>query len=121
VFGLDWTWQSFDLDRDMPRVDAALGRAVNEATRGSLDEFRARGGKLIIYHGLADTLVAPGPSVAFYQRQARELGGATRLRQMARLFLAPGMTHCAGGPGPNAFNSTIGDGAPPQGSDDADH
>ncbi len=121
VFGSDWTWQSFDLDRDMLRVDAALGSAVNDATRGSLDAFRARGGKLIMYHGLADTLVAPGPSVAFYQRQARKLGGATRLHQMARLFLAPGMAHCAGGPGPNAFNSTIGDGAPPQGLDDADH
>src|SRR6185437_16087872 len=108
VFGPDWTWRSFDLDRDMPRVDAALAKDVNGATGGSLEAFRARGGKLIMYHGLADSLVAPGQSVAFYQRQSRELGGAARLRQTARLFLAPGMMHCGGGPGPNAFNSAIG-------------
>lgn len=120
VFGPNWTWRSFDLDRDMPRVDTALAKDVDGATRGSLEAFRTRAGKLIIYHGLADSLVAPGQSLAFYQRQSRELGGATRLRQTARLFLAPGMMHCAGGPGPNAFNSAIGGAAPPQGSD-ADH
>ncbi len=120
VFGPDWNWQSFDLDRDMPRVDAALANDVNGTTRGSLEAFKARGGKLIMYHGLADSLVAPGQSVAFYQRQVRELGGSARLRQTARLFLAPGTSHCGGGPGPNAFNS-VGGVAPPQGADDADH
>jgi feruloyl esterase len=120
VFGPDWTWRDFDLDRDMPRVDAALGPDVNDATRGSLDAFRARGGKLIIYHGLADTLVPPGQTVAFFERQARELGGAAHLGQVARLFLAPGMMHCAGGAGPDAFNSAVGGAAPPKGSG-ADH
>jgi hypothetical protein len=120
VFGPDWNWRNFDFDRDMPRVDAALARYVNDTTTGSLEAFRARGGKLILFHGLADSLVAPGQSVAFYQRQARELGGVTRLRQAARLFLVPGMMHCGGGPGPDAFNS-VGSVAPPQGADDADH
>lgn len=115
VFGADWTWRRFDLDRDMPRVDAALAADVNDATRGSLKAFRARGGKLIVYHGLADTLVPPGQSVAFFDRQARELGGA-RLGEFARLFMAPGMMHCAGGAGPDAFNSAIAGAAPPAGS-----
>src|SRR4051812_32007767 len=91
----------------MPIVDAALGGAINDATRGSLAAFRARGGKLILYHGLADTLVPPGQSVAFYERQARKLGGMARLRGTARLFLAPGMMHCGGGPGPDSFNSAF--------------
>lgn len=107
VFGADWTWRRFELDRDMPRVDAALAADVNDATRGSLKAFQARGGKLIVYHGLADTLVPPGQSVAFFERQARELGGAARLGQAARLFMAPGMMHCAGGEGPDAFNSAV--------------
>lgn len=107
VFGPAWDWRGFDFDRDMPIVDDALADDVNDATRGSLSAFAARGGKLIIYHGLADTLVPPGQSVAFYNRQARGMGGISRLRNVARLFLAPGMMHCGGGPGPDSFNSAF--------------
>lgn len=119
VFGADWDWKDFDFDRDMPAVDARLDPVVNDATRGSLEAFAARGGKLIIYHGLADTLVAPGQSVAFYERQAAQPGGRN-LADHARLFLAPGMTHCGGGTGPDAFNATLG--IPPRPpADDATH
>lgn len=113
VFGADWDWKGFDFDRDMPVVQARLDPIVNDATRGSLDAFAARGGKLIIYHGLADTLVAPGQSVAFYERHAAQLGGIGKLADHARLFLAPGMMHCGGGAGPDAFNATLGIPAPP--------
>lgn len=120
VFGADWDWKGFDFDRDMPEVQARLDMIVNDATRGSLQAFVARGGKLIIYHGLADTLVAPGQSVAFYERQAAQLGGVHKLEDNARLFLAPGMMHCGGGAGPDAFNATLG--IPPRPPvDDAEH
>ncbi|MFV3130927.1 tannase/feruloyl esterase family alpha/beta hydrolase [Niveispirillum sp. KHB5.9] len=108
VFGADWDWRGFDLDRDMPRIDAALSDIVNDATKGSLQAFKARGGKLIIYHGLADTLVPPGQSVAFYDRQVAELGGLAQAEEAARLFMAPGLMHCGGGTGPDAFNSAAG-------------
>lgn len=117
VFGGSWDWRGFDLDRDMPIVDGALAADVNDATRGSLEAFRARGGKLILYHGLADTLVPPGQTVAFYDRQARALSGVSRLRETARLFLAPGVMHCGGGTGPDSFNSaSVGVLAPPAAS-----
>lgn len=108
VFGADWDWQGFDFEGDMPKVTARLDEAVNDATRGSLKAFQARGGKLIIYHGLSDSLVAPGQSVAFYERQAEKLGGMEAARDTARLFLAPGMMHCGGGSGPDSFNSSLG-------------
>lgn len=108
VFGADWDWKGFDFDRDMPAVEVQLDMVVNDATRGSIAPFAARGGKLIIYHGLADTLVAPAQSVAFYERQARQLSGARKIEDHARLFLAPGMMHCGGGAGPDAFNATLG-------------
>jgi hypothetical protein len=120
VFGANWDWRGFDFDRDMPIVNARLDPAVNDATRGSLAAFAARGGKLIVFHGLADTLVAPGQSVAFFDRHAAQMGGIRRLSNSARLFLAPGMMHCGGGTGPDAFNSTLG--IPPRPpSDDARH
>ncbi len=112
VFGAGWDWKAFDFNRDMPAVQARLDPIVNDATRGSLGAFAARGGKLIIYHGLADTLVAPAQSVAFYERHAAQLGGIDKLADNARLFLAPGMMHCGGGTGPDAFNGTLG--IPPQ-------
>ncbi|MEG3181291.1 tannase/feruloyl esterase family alpha/beta hydrolase [Sphingomonas sp. LT1P40] len=120
VFGPNWDWKNFDFDRDMPTVNARLDPIVNDATRGSLAAFAARGGKLIVYHGLADTLVAPGQSVAFFDRHAAQMGGAGKLADSARLFLAPGMMHCGGGTGPDAFNATLG--IPPRPpSDDAQH
>ncbi|RYY27622.1 MAG: tannase/feruloyl esterase family alpha/beta hydrolase [Sphingomonadales bacterium] len=120
VFGADWDWRGFDFGRDMPTVDARLGPIVNDATRGSLAAFAARGGKLIVYHGLADTLVAPGQSVAFFDRHAAEMGGVEKLADSSRLFLAPGVMHCGGGTGPASFNATAG--IPPRPpSDDARH
>ncbi|MFL9841113.1 tannase/feruloyl esterase family alpha/beta hydrolase [Sphingomonas sp. ST-64] len=120
VFGADWDWRGFDFERDMPIVDARLGPVVNDAIRGNLSAFAARGGKLIVFHGLADTLVAPGQSVAFFDRHAAQMGGATRLADSARLFLAPGMMHCGGGTGPDSFNTTLG--IPPRPpSDDPRH
>lgn len=120
VFGPNWDWKGFDFDRDMPIVDARLDAIVNDATRGSLAPFAARGGKLIVFHGLADTLVAPGQSVAFFDRHAAQMGGTATLADSARLFLAPGMMHCGGGTGPDAFNATLG--IPPRPpSDDAQH
>ncbi|MDF7774056.1 tannase/feruloyl esterase family alpha/beta hydrolase [Sphingomonas sp. AOB5] len=120
VFGTDWDWKGFDFDRDMPIVDAQLDPIVNDATRGSLAAFAARGGKLIVFHGLADTLVAPGQSAAFFDRHAAQMGGMSKLGGSARLFLAPGMMHCGGGTGPDAFNTTLG--IPPRPpSDDTRH
>jgi hypothetical protein len=120
VFGPNWDWRSLDIERDMPIVDAKLGPDVNDATRGSLAAFAARGGKLIIFHGLADALVPPSQSVAFYERQARQLGGVARLQRNARLFMIPGVMHCGGGPGPDSFSSTLA-GIPLPPANDAGH
>jgi len=119
VFGADWRWQDFDFDRDMPVVEDRLGPIVNDATRGSLRAFAERGGKLIVFHGLEDTLVAPGQSVDFFKRHAGEIGDEAMARS-ARLYLAPGMMHCGGGSGPDSFNASLG--IPPKPpTDDARH
>lgn len=120
VFGADWDWREMDFERDMPIVDDRLGDIVNDATRGSLQEYAARGGKLIVFHGLADTLVPPAQSIDFFERHAAQMGGPENLGEHARLFMAPGVMHCGGGTGPDAFNSTLG--IPPRPpSDDSRH
>ena len=42
VFGRDWNWRTFDFDRDMPKVDAELGPALNGVIRGNMTVFGAR-------------------------------------------------------------------------------
>jgi hypothetical protein len=119
VFGPNWDWHDFRVSK-MAVVDATLGPDVNDATRGSLRAFAAHGGKLIMYHGLADSLVPPAQSVAFYEHQARALGGPAKFMESARLFMAPGVEHCGGGAGPDAFNSALGGLPPPPGKDKSD-
>jgi feruloyl esterase len=116
VFGADWDWRKFDLDRDMPKVDAMLGPSVNGVMQGDISRFRANGGKLVMYQGLADTLVAPGQTLAFYQGLEKKFGAA-KTQDFARLFMAPGVMHCGGGSAPSAFNSAGGGASrPPSGT-----
>lgn len=65
-----------------------------------LGAFRKRGGKLVIWHGWADPLINANGSVDYYNRVTREMGGLKRTQEFARLFMAPGVGHCAGGNGP---------------------
>lgn len=99
VFGPNWDSSTFDFDRDMAKVDQALGADVN-ALDPDLSRFVARGGKLILFHGWADAIVSPIDSVLYYDRLTAQ--GAKR-EDFARLFMAPGVSHCAGGIGPDLF------------------
>ena len=74
------------------------------ATDPDLKKFAGRGGKLILYHGWNDQLIAPMNSVNYYNSVVGKMGGAAKVENSIRLFMAPGMGHCAGGPGPNSFD-----------------
>lgn len=65
-----------------------------------LTAFRDRGGKTIIWHGWADQLITADGTIDYYKRVQRQMGGAKKTSEFARFFLAPGVAHCAGGPGP---------------------
>jgi len=70
----------------------------------NLRPFRRSGGKMIIYHGLADVLIMPQGSINYYERVIGEMGGLHEVQKFYRLFLIPGMTHGIGNgtPNPNA-------------------
>jgi feruloyl esterase len=89
--------QGFDFDHDLDQVDARLASELN-ANDSDLTDFRRHGGKLILYTGLADAGVPFDDVVAYYDRVMATQGSAEG-RSFARLFLVPGMGHCAGGPG----------------------
>src|SRR5580765_5365094 len=70
----------------------------------TLSAFRKRGGKLLIFHGTADPIFSALESIDYYQRLARNNGGPDATARWARLFLVPGMNHCAGGPATDSFD-----------------
>jgi feruloyl esterase len=97
-----WDWRTFDLERD-----AAKANEVNQSfddLNPHLEAFAKHGGKLLIYHGWADQQVAPGSSVEFYQSVVKLSGEPAQTSNWIRLFMAPGMAHCSGGEGPDAFD-----------------
>jgi len=65
-----------------------------------LTAFRDRGGKAIVWHGWADQLISAEGTIDHYQRVQQHMGGAEETSDFLRLFMAPGIGHCAGGPGP---------------------
>ncbi len=70
----------------------------------NLAPFKKSGGKLISYAGWMDPVVPPQDTAAYYEGVAKLMGGYDKTRDFFRLFMAPGMGHCAGGPGPNSFD-----------------
>ena len=96
--------QAFNFDRDPARV--AQTGALNDAISTYLTTFEARGGKLLIYHGLSDPAFSATDIMRWYDELQRDTDGgdAERTRQWARLFMVPGMTHCGGGPALNDFD-----------------
>ncbi|KAI5122859.1 hypothetical protein M0805_003152 [Coniferiporia weirii] len=74
---------------------------------GNFSTFRARGGKLISFHGRSDEIIPSGNSKVLYNRVSRTLGlSAASLDEFYRLFLVPGMAHCSGGPGAVRFGQS---------------
>jgi hypothetical protein len=71
-----------------------------QATDPDLGRLGARGGKLIIWNGEVDTSVSARDNARYYQQVVRTLG-QERADQIVELFLAPGVGHCRGGPGPD--------------------
>jgi feruloyl esterase len=98
-----WTAGKLNFDSDIALADK-LDDGLLSATDPNLKEFFAHGGKLILYHGWTDPLIAPRNTIDYYKSVLRsnEAGAESSVR----LFMAPGMDHCAGGAGPSHFNMT---------------
>ena len=94
-----WDWRTFDAERDTALADST---DIINATKPDLSAFQSRGGKLLMYHGWNDQLIAPENSVNYYSSVLEHMG--PNQGNWYRLFMAPGMMHCRGGPGPDQFN-----------------
>jgi feruloyl esterase len=75
------------------------------AMNPDLTPFKRHGGKIISYSGWSDPVVPPEDVIGYYASVTKQMGGAAKTAEFYRLFMAPGMGHCTGGPGPNNFDA----------------
>jgi pimeloyl-ACP methyl ester carboxylesterase len=80
----------FDFDKDPARL--AFMASIYNAMNPDLSRFKARGGKLIMYQGLADPIVTPQNTLDYYAAAKKAEGGS--VADFFRLFMIPGMDHC---------------------------
>jgi len=101
-------------DQSVDQYDAVIGTANPDLTL-----FRKSNGKLIFWHGWADELIPPEGAIDYYERVVARMGGRKETEKFVRLFMAPGVGHCTGGPGPppwdelNALLRWVEDGTAP--------
>jgi feruloyl esterase len=97
----DYDLNEFDLDRDLPIIDAITGFV--DSANPDLRAFEAHGAKLLLYAGWGDTVITPVNTVYYYDSVLEEMG--PEQDDWMRLFMVPGMGHCRGGDGPYDFDS----------------
>lgn len=85
----DWTRYTDSVVDDSERINP--GNATADGY--DISAFKKRGGKVFMYHGLADGVVPTKSSGLYYNRTAAAMGGAGP-QDFFRLFYVPGMQHC---------------------------
>ena len=103
----DWDFDGQNPADDLAQADQRTGKTL-DAVDPDLGPFKAAGGKLLQYHGWSDAAIPATNSINYYESVAAKMGGVDSIRPFYRLFMAPGMEHCGGGPGPNAVGGVFG-------------
>ena len=67
-----------------------------------LTRFRARGGKMMVYHGASDSSISIKDTLRWYNHMNHRMGG--NAQTFARMYVVPGMAHCSGGPATDRFD-----------------
>jgi feruloyl esterase len=68
-------------------------------TPPEIADFGKRGRRMIMYHGVSDAIFSANDTADWFESQDQAHGPSA-----ARLYMVPGMTHCAGGPSTDQFD-----------------
>jgi hypothetical protein len=104
--GFDWHGLGSDAFEDGFRESQVKFHQVIGTDDPNLSAFRRHGGKILTYHGWTDQLIFPRGSIDYFRRVVAANGGPERTRDFYRLFMVPGMNHCAGGAGAVNFGQS---------------
>jgi Tannase and feruloyl esterase len=92
---------TINFDRDVQLADQKVG-TILDSSNPDLRAFQSHGGKLIQYAGWGDAAIPPQGSVDYFLSVQSAMGNT---KDFYRLFMVPGMSHCAGGEGANVFGN----------------
>ena len=90
----DWNYATYDFSNF--EQDGRLAASFLNATNPDLAAFKARNGKLLLWHGWADPALPAQGTVDYYHQV---LAQDAQAADYCRLFMVPGCLHCGGGPG----------------------
>src|ERR1700756_2569670 len=102
----DWDYKTFKVDADLQAANEKTAQALT-ATDANLKPFKARGGKLILYHGWNDPAITALNTINYDDSVIKRMGQKD-VDSFVRLYMAPGVQHCGGGPGADSFGA-VGD------------
>jgi len=97
----DWNYRDANVAEIVKAADEKLAKTLN-ATDPNLSAFKARGGKLILYHGWNDPAISAVNTINYYQSVVGAMG-QDAFDSFARVYMVRGMQHCDGGVGPDSF------------------
>ena len=100
----DWDYRSANIAQALRAAEEKTAHKL-DATDANLAAFKARGGKLILYHGWNDPAISALNTIDYYGSVVSRLGQQDT-DAFVRLYLAPGMQHCGDGPGPSSFGQS---------------
>jgi feruloyl esterase len=93
-----------DVDAEAAQVLAEPSTLGDTNAWTNLSSFSGHGGKLLFYHGVSDPWFSALDTIGYYEQLAAASGGLDATRDWSRLFLVPGMGHCAGGAALDQFD-----------------
>lgn len=100
----------FDIPTQAAQIDATSEAfpespmqvmAPPDSDNPELAAFRDAGGRMMIYHGVADPVFSVNDTANWYTKLNENNGGQA---DFARFYPVPGMNHCNGGPAADAFD-----------------
>jgi feruloyl esterase len=95
----NWDYTRYDI-ANAPTDGKRAGQILN-ATNPDLSAFKAKGKKLIIWHGWADPALTALATVRYHDQVLQRDPAAA---DYVRLFMMPGVLHCSGGAGPDVVD-----------------
>ena len=98
-----YDWRHFEMTHDLPKIKTIT--TILSPTNADLQPLQQGGSKLLLYHGWSDPAISAYGTIDYYNKVVKAAGGKQKADDFVRLFLVPGMHHCTGGPGPNAFDT----------------
>lgn len=100
----DWDYKTATLPAALKAAEDKHARML-DATDPNLKPFKDRGGKLILWHGWNDPAISALNTIDYYESVVRAMR-PDDVGSFLRLYMAPGVQHCADGPGPNSFGQS---------------